>query len=229
MRAEPVAQDIGTDVILGEGQRHPPVAGADQIRFLEIDGKRVDDRLRHVRRPGPDHAVHGEHARKRAAELVAELAGRRAVLDLDDRLVVDIEQELIGQPRGAGDLLGLRMVARAGDVAEEVRLARGAGRIERWRILAQMLEHLAERLLHATLHRGETLPFHLAVAGRFEVIELLDELLQALWGPGLRVQAKKRTVVRITKHEWSQIVELEDGSEWRIWPGDLAMTLKRRW
>jgi hypothetical protein len=43
-----------------------------------------------------------------------------------------------------------------------------------------MLEHLAERLLHATLHRGETLPFHLAAAGRFEVIELLDELLQAL-------------------------------------------------
>ena len=38
----------------------------------------------HPIRPGPDHAVHREHARKRAAELVAELAGRRAVLDLDD-------------------------------------------------------------------------------------------------------------------------------------------------
>ena len=31
--------------------------------------------------------------------------------------------------------------------------------------------------------------------------------------------------MRITKHEESHIVELEDGSEWRIWPGDLAATL----
>jgi hypothetical protein len=31
--------------------------------------------------------------------------------------------------------------------------------------------------------------------------------------------------MRITKHKNSHIVELEDGSEWRIWPGDLARTL----
>ena len=31
--------------------------------------------------------------------------------------------------------------------------------------------------------------------------------------------------MRIKKHEKSYIVELEDGSAWRIWPGDLAMTL----
>jgi hypothetical protein len=31
--------------------------------------------------------------------------------------------------------------------------------------------------------------------------------------------------MRITKHEESHIVELEDGSQWRIWPGDLAATL----
>ena len=31
--------------------------------------------------------------------------------------------------------------------------------------------------------------------------------------------------MRIKKHEESHIVELEDGSEWRIWPGDLAATL----
>jgi hypothetical protein len=31
--------------------------------------------------------------------------------------------------------------------------------------------------------------------------------------------------MRIRKHEESHIVELEDGSEWRIWPGDLAATL----
>jgi len=31
--------------------------------------------------------------------------------------------------------------------------------------------------------------------------------------------------MRINKHEKSYIVELEDGSEWRIWPGDLAIPL----
>jgi hypothetical protein len=31
--------------------------------------------------------------------------------------------------------------------------------------------------------------------------------------------------MRIAKHEESHIVELEDGSKWRIWPGDLAGTL----
>jgi hypothetical protein len=31
--------------------------------------------------------------------------------------------------------------------------------------------------------------------------------------------------MRIRKHKESHIVELEDGSEWRIWPGDLGETL----
>jgi hypothetical protein len=31
--------------------------------------------------------------------------------------------------------------------------------------------------------------------------------------------------MRIKKHEKSYIVELEDGSAWRIWPADIAMTL----
>jgi hypothetical protein len=29
----------------------------------------------------------------------------------------------------------------------------------------------------------------------------------------------------IKKHDKSDIVELEDGSLWRIWPGDIALTL----
>ena len=29
----------------------------------------------------------------------------------------------------------------------------------------------------------------------------------------------------IKKHDKSRIVELEDGSLWRIWPGDIALTL----
>jgi len=29
----------------------------------------------------------------------------------------------------------------------------------------------------------------------------------------------------IKKHDRSRIVEIEDGSLWRIWPGDIALTL----
>ena len=32
--------------------------------------------------------------------------------------------------------------------------------------------------------------------------------------------------MRIEKHDKSYIVELEDGSRWRIWPGDIATTLQ---
>jgi hypothetical protein len=31
--------------------------------------------------------------------------------------------------------------------------------------------------------------------------------------------------MRIKRHEKSYVVELSDGSVWRIWPGDLATTL----
>jgi hypothetical protein len=33
-------------------------------------------------------------------------------------------------------------------------------------------------------------------------------------------------VMLIAKHDKSHIVELEDGSRWRIWPGDIAATLQ---
>jgi hypothetical protein len=32
--------------------------------------------------------------------------------------------------------------------------------------------------------------------------------------------------MRIEQHDNSHIVELEDGSKWQIWPGDLAETLR---
>jgi hypothetical protein len=31
--------------------------------------------------------------------------------------------------------------------------------------------------------------------------------------------------MRIARHDVARIVELSDGSKWRIWPGDLATTL----
>jgi hypothetical protein len=35
-----------------------------------------------------------------------------------------------------------------------------------------------------------------------------------------------RNFMLIEKHEKSYIVELEEGSRWRIWPGDIALTLQ---
>ena len=32
--------------------------------------------------------------------------------------------------------------------------------------------------------------------------------------------------MQIKKHDESYIVKLEDGSNWRIWPGDIALTLR---
>jgi hypothetical protein len=32
--------------------------------------------------------------------------------------------------------------------------------------------------------------------------------------------------MRITKHDKSHIVELSDGSAWRVWPADMAETLQ---
>jgi hypothetical protein len=38
---------------------------------------------------------------------------------------------------------------------------------------------------------------------------------------------ERGTAARIKSHAKSHIVELTDGSKWRIWPGDLATTLER--
>jgi hypothetical protein len=32
--------------------------------------------------------------------------------------------------------------------------------------------------------------------------------------------------MQIKQHDKSYIVELEDGSSWRVWPGDIAITLQ---
>src|SRR5580698_8962644 len=38
--------------------------------------------------------------------------------------------------------------------------------------------------------------------------------------------APRRDFMRIEQHDKSHIVELEDGSRWQIWPGDIATTLQ---
>ena len=43
--------------------------------------------------------------------------------------------------------------------------------------------------------------------------------------PGCPFNKHRGNVMLIKKHDKSDILELEDGSLWRIWPGDIALTL----
>jgi hypothetical protein len=115
---------------------------------------------------------------ERATEFLAERAGRRPIFHVDDRLVVDVEQQVVRQAGGAGHLFGVSVIAGAGDVAEKVGLALGTGRVEGRRLAAQPIEHLAERRLDARFESGETLALDQAEAGPFEIVELLQKLFE---------------------------------------------------
>jgi hypothetical protein len=68
---------------------------------------------------------------------------------------------------------------------------------------------------------GETTTLAARLLGRFFT-----------WTDGRQVHIRRSSpnlsgdFMRIEKHDKSYIVELEDGSRWRIWPGDIAMTLQ---
>ncbi len=126
-----------------------------------------------------DRWLRFQHTRERPAEFVTQLARWRPILHLDNRFVVDVEKQIVGKVRRARDLFGMGMVARSGDIAEEVRFALGAGSIKFGRLLAQPPEHLAERILDAGLDLGEALALDLADAGPLEIVELFKKLLEA--------------------------------------------------
>ena len=71
------------------------------------------------------------------------------------------------------------MKARAGDVAEEVRLALGARRVKLRRFLAHALEHGFQGLGHGWASCRKATCLELADAGFLKIGELLQELLQA--------------------------------------------------
>jgi hypothetical protein len=54
---------------------------------------------------------------------------------------------------------------------------------------------------------------------REELVRLIGTLVER------DVSFERRTAAQIKSHAKSHIVELTDGSKWRIWPGDLATTL----
>ena len=174
VRAQPVAEDLGADVLLREGQRHPAIAGADGVGLLQLDRHGPVDAAGHL----GGVVVRPDHPVQRPIELFAETAGGWPVLDRDDRLVVDVQQHVIGQPGVARDLLGDRQITRARIVAEEVGFPLGPWREHRRRLVAQPAEDLAQRRPDAVAQLLEALALDLGEAGLFEIAELLDELLQ---------------------------------------------------
>jgi|HubBroStandDraft_6_1064221.scaffolds.fasta_scaffold878165_2 hypothetical protein len=57
----------------------------------------------------------------------------------------------------------------------------------------------------------------------FIVMELMPSGKPITEGAGVRARGD---FMRIEQHDKSHIVELEDGSRWQIWPGDIATTLQ---
>jgi hypothetical protein len=104
VRAEPVAQDLGADVLLGERQALPAVAGADGAAVDELDGA-----ARAARPP-----VRASAARPRSplggppACWSSNPSSPQLVLDADDGLVEDAHEVVEGHV-GVG--VGLRQAA----------------------------------------------------------------------------------------------------------------------
>ena len=57
----------------------------------------------------------------------------------------------------------------------------------------------------------------------FIVMERMPPGTPFIGGAGVRARGD---FMRIEQHDKSHIVELEDGSRWQIWPGDIATTLQ---
>ncbi len=175
VRAEPVAEDLGADVLLREREAHAAVARADHVRLLERDLERGADRWAHrVRRDGRPRG--GERVVERPQELPLHLGRRRPVLHLDDRLVVDVEHEVERQAGLLAQRVGNRHEPRSGDVAEEVGAAARPGREQLRRLVSELAEDLAERLRERLLLAGEPQAAAVPDAGLLEVAQLLQVL-----------------------------------------------------
>ena len=177
-------------MLLGEWQRHAAIAGADEIGFLQIDCERSLDHLLNVGRRRFDRIVRFQHAVERAPEFIAQLACRRPVFHLDDRLVVDVEKQVIGKVRPRARLL------RRGSGSAILRY-RGRSPICAWR---RAHRALAPPCANAeTLHRaksftpdadlGKALALNLADAGLLEIVELFEKLLETK-GPLQRAEER---------------------------------------
>jgi hypothetical protein len=159
-------------------QRHPPVAGAHVPGILKLDAERPLDG------PGCTPAVrammNASASRRSSARrnFLRQVSRRRPVLHRDDRLVVDVDHQIVGHAGGA------RRLRQSPDSA--IRQGRGRSRTCAWRrrkelrsLGAQPLEHLLDhRVPYASASFAKAFALDVRQAGLFEITELLEELLQ---------------------------------------------------
>ena len=176
--AQAVAEDLGADMLLGKGQARAAVAGAHHVSLLHRHVEHALDRRADRMVALRDSGQHAEGALQ-AAQHRAVGVRIDAVLDLDDRTVEEVEQHVVAHAGFLGDGFAYREVAAAGDVAEEVGLALGAGREQPGRFHAQPPEDFLEGTAHALGGIAEVRAGQALAAGGFEIGELLDELFEA--------------------------------------------------
>ena len=157
-------------MLLGEGQADPAVAGADDVGFLQRNGQGVAHRLDH-RIPESVAALF-----EGTQELALDVAGRGMAFHLQNRLVVDVEQQLEGQIALPAHRLARLHEAGAGEIAEEVGLAPGSGFEQRRRRSSQPAEDFRQGRPHHGFTSGEAGALDHLEAGVFEIAELFQEL-----------------------------------------------------
>ena len=172
VRAEAMAEDFGTDLFPRERQRDPAVAGADHGGIFQRDFQRRAHDLRHAVCVRVD-------AGERAQEAVAHVLVRGAVLHLDNRLVVDVQQQIVGEGRGFCHVLRHRHEARAGDVTEEIGFASRAGGEQVGRLRAQPDEYGVDGLAHGVAGVAEAFGAGVLAAGFRQVGQPVEELFEA--------------------------------------------------
>ena len=157
------------------GRVHPAITGTDQVGFFQLDVERPFHRLLQLAfKAGilPHHAV------QRAFEFLGELTRRRPVFNRYDRLVVNVEQQVVGKAGVARHLLSNGQIARAGYVAEKVGLSGRAGREHDRSLITQPAEDLCQCVLYSICHLGEALAGDLLNAGLLQVVQLFKELFE---------------------------------------------------
>ena len=116
-----------------------------------------------------DGIIDREHPRQCTPEMVAQVAGWRAIFDLEDGLVVAIEHHLVGKADFTSHRLGVRIEARTGDVAKEIRFALGTRCVQRGRLGPQPPKGLAEGFAQRYFELGKASALELSQAGASEI------------------------------------------------------------
>ena len=146
VRAEAVAQDLAADVLLGERQPRAAVAGADDVGLFHLGVEDALDRRLDLRPARRGFGQRDEAALERGQQMAPDRIAVDAVLDLDDRAVEQVEQEVVAHARVLGhDLAGGQVLGcrRCRGRSRDLRLAPGANSV--WRFGRELAEDLVER------------------------------------------------------------------------------------